>query len=266
MSDASSATDVSRASALAHRIKHIPDPGMRAVKVAHYLRDQPPVEVVQTLARLVGRVSGMQDTGYTMALDSLTSALGDADLVSYDTRASLYMAAKACGHLEIARLFFDASPGLPPEAAALTRGQEDALAPERPLRPRGRPLTLGERKSLARSHRRDLLITLLRDPHPAVIRILLGNPRLTEPDVLRIASRRPSAPETLTMLARDPRWSVRYAVKCALVFNPYTPVPLAIRLLMTIRPADLRSIANDGKLSLSVREQATGLLRAGSRQ
>jgi hypothetical protein len=47
---------------------------------------------------------------------------------------------------------------------------------------RGRPLTLGERKSLARTHDRSLIQRVVRDPHPDVVRILLDNPSLTEED------------------------------------------------------------------------------------
>ena len=55
----------------------------------------------------------------------------------------------------------------------------------------GRPLTLGERKSLARRPDRDLIARVMRDPNPDVIRILLNNPGLTESDVVRVCARRP---------------------------------------------------------------------------
>ena len=50
---------------------------------------------------------------------------------------------------------------------------------------------------------------VLRDPHPAVVAILLENPHVTEPDVVRIAAARPAVPEALAKLAVHPRWSVR---------------------------------------------------------
>ena len=56
----------------------------------------------------------------------------------------------------------------------------------------GRPLTLGERKSLAKKPDRDLLERLLADPHPDFIRGVLRNPRLTEDDVVRFVARVPS--------------------------------------------------------------------------
>src|SRR5258706_2685917 len=50
----------------------------------------------------------------------------------------------------------------------------------------GRELTVGERRSLARSPNPRVFEKLLRDPHPLVIRQLLGHPLLTEDDVLRL--------------------------------------------------------------------------------
>ena len=73
---------------------------------------------------------------------------------------------------------------------------------------RGRPLTLGERKSLARKPDRRMFDRVLRDPHPDVIALLLQNPRLTETDVVRLCSRRPGVAEVLSRVFAS-RWSLR---------------------------------------------------------
>ena len=59
-------------------------------------------------------------------------------------------------------------PELPDEAEAPMTAPEVA-------RHGDRPLTLGERKSLARQPSRAALARLLRDPHPAVVELLLDN-------------------------------------------------------------------------------------------
>ena len=61
-----------------------------------------------------------------------------------------------------------------------------------------RDLTLGERRTLARSADRNVLTRLLTDPDPGVISILLGNPKVLERDVLRIASGQPNLAEVLS--------------------------------------------------------------------
>lgn len=95
----------------------------------------------------------------------------------------------------------------------------------------GRPLSLGERKSLARRLDRDLIARVLRDPHPDVIRILLDNPGLTEPDVVRLAARRPVPGEVLREVFRNLRWIVRYPVKVTLALNPHTPLDVRLQIV-----------------------------------
>ena len=123
----------------------------------------------------------------------------------------------------------------------------------------GRPLTLGERKALARRPTRKSLDKLLADPHPAVIRTLLGNPKLTEDDVVRLAARRPGNPEVLAEIARS-EWSHRVRVRRALVLNPDSPAVLAIPLLALMLRPELRQVAEATYLSPPLRVAAHELL------
>ena len=101
----------------------------------------------------------------------------------------------------------------------------------------GRPLTLGERKALARHADRDMLDRLLRDPHPHVIRNILANPRITEDDIVRLAAKRPTFPDIQAEISKSPKWSVRARVRMSLVQNPYTPPSIAVPILsLLVRP------------------------------
>src|SRR5688572_8898608 len=114
---------------------------------------------------------------YVEALPALMTALSSAAEGRREVFAQL---ARERGHDAVARMVRPsaaASPGAEPEARVPDYGK-------------GRPLTLGERKSIARRPRRDLIERALGDPHPEVIRLLLQNPRLTEADVIRICARR----------------------------------------------------------------------------
>jgi hypothetical protein len=118
---------------------------------------------------------------------------------------------------------------------------------------RGRPLTLGERKSLARKPDRMMTERLLRDPHPDVIRQLLTNPKLVEDDVLSLASRRPCRPDVLTEIARVPRWSHRPRVRLALVLNPDTPHDVVAPLLGLLLRHELRLVITSPTVAASLR-------------
>ena len=119
---------------------------------------------------------------------------------------------------------------------------------------KGRPLTLGERKSLARTHDRNLLARVLRDPHPDVIRILLDNPTVVEADVVRLCARRPARAQVLGAVFLHQRWVLRYRVRLALALNPFTPEEITLQLLPHLTPADLREVRASGQLSERVRD------------
>lgn len=124
----------------------------------------------------------------------------------------------------------------------------------------GRVLTLGERRALARRPTRAALDALMRDPHPLVVRNLLGNPRLTEDDVVRMAARRPLFREVVLEIVRHPRWSQRTRVRMAVVQNPGTPPEVAVPLVgLLIRP-ELLQVAAAADVPAVVRAAAAELL------
>jgi len=128
----------------------------------------------------------------------------------------------------------------------------------------GKPLTLGERKSLARNPGRFEIDRLLQDPAPEVVAHLLASPKLTEIDVVRIASRRPAVPEVLREVARSRRWVMRYRVRLSLVSNPYLEPSLAIKLAPLLLEQDRRSLAADHTLHPRLREFLGRSLRGGT--
>ncbi|MBI5286327.1 MAG: hypothetical protein HY878_01890 [Deltaproteobacteria bacterium] len=117
-------------------------------------------------------------------------------------------------------------------------------------------ITLGERRAMARGWIKDRLDRLLSDPDPTVVSHLLNNPRITEKEVAKIASKRPNSQEILRLLATHRRWGSRYNVKKALVQNPYTPPRVSLGLLEFLFSQDLREIAEDGSLHPQVRVAA----------
>jgi hypothetical protein len=105
----------------------------------------------------------------------------------------------------------------------------------------GRPLTLGERRALARSPSREVLARLLRDPHPMVVRLLLANPRVTEQDVVRMAARRPAAAAVAREIAKT--WVRQARIRRSLVLNPGTPPAVSAPLLALMARPELRQVA-----------------------
>lgn len=242
------------------RLKGIRDLRMRVLALTTALREGDPAVWVDALCAILARAHLVDDADAVEAIETLTHAAADPSL-PYDLRQRLYTAAIDRRLPMIARLFLLASP-----QSSLPRQLEKQLGPERPLRPSDRPLTLGERKALARTHRRDKLLLMISDPHPTVVAILLDNPHVTESDVVKMASTRPAVPDALARIAAHPRWSVRHAVKRALVLNPSTPLADAIRIATTLRGPELAELSADASLPDTLRAHASEVLAAVQRR
>ncbi|MGO8998307.1 MAG: hypothetical protein ACLQVI_33735 [Polyangiaceae bacterium] len=135
----------------------------------------------------------------------------------------------------------------------LSPGVPDPNKARSPDYGKGRPLTLGERKSLARRPDREMMARLLHDPHPEVIRRLLGNPRLTEDDVVRLASKRPCRPDVIAEIARSEKWMHRARVRLSIVLNPSTPPEISAPVASLLMRQELKLVAETTAVPTVVR-------------
>jgi hypothetical protein len=119
---------------------------------------------------------------------------------------------------------------------------------------------VGHRISLARRAIAGAVERLLFDPDPRVVRVLLGNPRVTEAEVVKLAAARRAGPQALEIVAQDDRWIARYPVKLALANNPTTPVRIALGLLPYLMRQDLQLLSGSDPRE-KIRSQATTLLK-----
>ncbi|HHL40535.1 MAG TPA: hypothetical protein ENJ37_08515 [Deltaproteobacteria bacterium] len=161
----------------------------------------------------------------------------------------VYLASLEMGLGRVSRLFTD----LPPRRSGFAGYDKEEEAGMELL-------SLGLRRSMAKSPVKDTLDRLLSDPDPVVIRHLLDNPRITEREVLKIASKRPNSPEILRLVAGHRKWSKRRAVKKSVALNPYAPPRLVIGLLEMLLLQDLKEIATTRTLHRQIRLCAQELI------
>jgi hypothetical protein len=225
---------------LARRLAALPAATMRQATLRATLAALDDAAAAHLCAQLLRR--GPDGAPFDVALLALTTLL-DEGLFDYERHAALYATARALGDEQLGLLLLSAQP--PPPGA-----------PHAVEIPGARELTLGGRKSLARGRRRDVLDRLLRDPDQSVLQILLGNPRITEADVVRLAARRPTTAAAQRAILRCERFIARYSVKRALVLNPYTPTDLASRLVVLLGRLDQKAVAADASLHETVRSAA----------
>jgi hypothetical protein len=183
-------------------------------------------------------------------------------------------------HFILSAVDIFSDPGIPPMRLlslyqlAISRGYKEAanifMAPEPRKTPYGEYdfvegrdldyLTLGEKRSLARTRVKDRLDRLLYDSSPLVVKNILENPTMTLRDVIKMVSRRPNHQDVLVTVYRSDRWVASYEVKYAIVRNPYTPIAVALGLLFFLKEQDLREISADPSLHDVVTQAAARII------
>ncbi len=176
--------------------------------------------------------------------EGLKSALGS------ERYRLIYLASIELGLKKVSRLFTD----LPPHKKGLSGYETEEEAPMELL-------SLGERRALSKRPVKEVIDRLLSDPDLMVIGNILNNPRTTEKEVLKVASKRPNSPAILKLVAGHRKWSKRYDVMKAIALNPFTPPRVSVALLEGLMTQDLRAIADDKTLHPQVKEAAKDIVK-----
>ena len=138
-----------------------------------------------------------------------------------------------------------------------------------------RPIGEGERSSIAAQvaklsvpakvelavrGNREVRRILSRDASSMVARAVVGSPKLTEDDVISYAGSSQTHEDVLRFIADSRQWVANRQVVNALVQNPRTPPPAAIRFLKSYQTSELRVLSQNRSLSAAVRQEARRLL------
>lgn len=97
---------------------------------------------------------------------------------------------------------------------------------------------------------------LIQDNDAQIIFSLLKNPRITTEEVLRIARLPLLSSIAADLIAKTTIWVSNSEIRAALVNNPRTPTPLAIKLLPTLPEPEIRQIAKSGGVSQALKQAA----------
>ena len=110
---------------------------------------------------------------------------------------------------------------------------------------------------------------LRRENSPQILMGLLSNPQVEAEDVLQIVRNPHCNGGLLQRVASDRRWGTNLEIRSAIVRNPKTPAPVAVRLLPSLSIEELRQLAKvTGPLRENVRRSALAiyLKRSGQRR
>jgi hypothetical protein len=227
----------------------IPERTMRTLRLKAKLRSVPDELVVEILNTLMGRTDP-GDVYSAMLIVSMVDIYSCDEKNETQKLLKLYVICRDRGYEWPANLFVSPTPKQKPfNKYDFVEDQEEDY------------ITLGEKRSLARTNEKDLLDRLLYDPNPLVIKNVLENPRMTERDVIKIVSRRPNYEDVLTTVYLNDKWLSSYSIKRAIIKNPYTPVGIALGLLFFLNRQDLRDVSTDLSLHDVITSMAQDLLK-----
>lgn len=237
---------VELAAKFAHRAESIAEFEMRVAYVGHELVRLDPLDAVNVLAIVHQRAI----SGHARYCDLLLAvSVHLVQVGAGELRAMLRRVAGSVGLEELTEGVLSVGDA----------SEEESPDPERvPDFGLGRPVTLGERKTLARTTNRDLLLRVVKDPDPTVIEIILRNPHLTEPDVIRLCARRPVSGGVLVQVFRSLRWARQYSVRLAILKNPNCPRYLALQLVLHLRSQDAEMVGTSPDIDAEVRARCKG--------
>jgi hypothetical protein len=100
----------------------------------------------------------------------------------------------------------------------------------------------------------------LHDPSPRVVRALLKNPRVSDDDVLIIATRKNLPADILVTISKDKRWAESYAVRLALARNPQSPLSVSLSVARFLRLFDLEEITRSHFIPLVFRHKVEAMI------
>jgi hypothetical protein len=110
-------------------------------------------------------------------------------------------------------------------------------------------MSVREKIKLAMTGNREARTLLLKDINKLVQEAVLNNPRITENEIVSLATSRSVDDELLRKISDNRNWMKNYQVRLALVNNPKTPLPVAMKLVNGLLVADLKKLAKSKGVS-----------------
>jgi len=138
-------------------------------------------------------------------------------------------------------------PGAAEEPGAPSVEEDsDASAPRGTVSERLKALNVAQKMALALSGDRETRFALMRDTNKVLHLYVLRNPRIGLDEVQYAAKLTGLSPDALKFIAEHREWGANATVCTALVRNPKTPLPIALRLLPKLPLTEVRAIAKGG--------------------
>lgn len=131
---------------------------------------------------------------------------------------------------------------------------DQRVAAERAIIQRLPATPLGSKVTLARRATTDVVEALLREGVPMLMDACLDNPRLKESTLFRFLNGPGATPETISAVARHPRWKNRPDLKLAILKNRRTPLIWFTVYLPTLPMIEVKNLLASSRLNRSQKD------------
>ena len=138
---------------------------------------------------------------------------------------------------------------------------DQKMAAERVIIQRLPTTPLGNKMTLARRGTAAIAEALMREGDSRLIEVCLGNPRLKEASVHALLSGPNASSETISMVARHPRWKNRPNLQLAILRHPKTPGVWFTLHLPHLKIHDLKGLKAPQRLTPAQKTLVVGELK-----
>jgi hypothetical protein len=122
-------------------------------------------------------------------------------------------------------------------------------------------MSVMQKLKLARIGGKEARSLLIKDRNKIVATSVLSSPKITENEIVAIANSRGVSDEILRIICMNRDWTKSYQIKLALVMNPKTPTPQAIKFINYLQDKELRNLMKSKDVSTQISTQARRILQ-----
>lgn len=117
-------------------------------------------------------------------------------------------------------------------------------------------MSVAEKIKLATLGNKEARTILLRDSNKLVCMAAATSPRITDGEILGLATSRTVNADVLRYIYTNREYLKTYAIKISLVKNPKVPLPTALKMMFTLQEKDIKDLARDRNVPHTIQSQA----------
>jgi len=139
-------------------------------------------------------------------------------------------------------------------------GESEEGAQHNSLYNRIQQMSVTEMVQLATLGTKEARNLLIRNPNRSIVQAVLNSPKITDDEIISFAGNKNLSKEVPLIISNKKEYTKNYMVKAALVNNPKTPLPTAIKFLRHLIPKDLRNVSKSKNVPTVLAKTAIKIL------